>query len=149
MALIPRRDQLPIPPKNARVHNTVCQYCNVGCGYKVYVWPVGEQGGLKPDQNAFGLDLSRAQPPLAGQSYTETMHAVTVGKDGRQYNVVIVPAKDSPINRGNYSIRGGTNALTVWSLDRGTQDRLEYPLLRLAQNLHLSTPRIPMRQGTT
>ncbi len=139
MALIPRRDQLPVPPKNAKVYNTVCQYCNVGCGYKVYVWPVGEQGGLKPNQNAFGLDLTQAQPPLAGQSYTETMHAVTVGKDGQQYHVVIVPAKDSPINRGNYSIRGGTNALTVWSLDRGTQDRLTYPLLRVGDEFQAIT----------
>lgn len=44
MALIPRRDRLPIPPKNAKVYNQVCQYCTVGCGYKVYVWPVGEEG---------------------------------------------------------------------------------------------------------
>jgi arsenite oxidase large subunit len=139
MALIPRRDQLPIPPKTAKVYNTVCQYCNVGCGYKVYVWPVGEQGGPKPNQNAFGLDLSQPQPPLAGQSYTETMHAVTVGKDGRQYHVVMVPAKDSPINRGDYSIRGGTNALTVWSLDRGTQDRLTYPLLRVGDQFQAIT----------
>ena len=70
MALIPRRDRLPIPPKNAKVYNQVCQYCTVGCGYKVYVWPVGEEGGVKPEQNAFGLDLSTPQPPLAGQSYT-------------------------------------------------------------------------------
>jgi arsenite oxidase large subunit len=139
MALIPRKDQLPIPPKTARVYNTVCQYCNVGCGYKVYVWPVGEQGGTKPGQNAFGLDLSQPQPPLAGLSYTETMHAVTVGKDGRQYHVVMVPAKDSPINRGDYSIRGGTNALTVWSLDRGTQDRLTYPLLRVGDQFQAIT----------
>jgi arsenite oxidase large subunit len=139
MALIPRRDQLPIPPKTAKVYNTVCQYCNVGCGYKVYVWPVGQQGGLKPNQNAFGLDLSQPQPPLAGLSYTETMHAVTVGKDGRQYHVVMVPAKDSPINRGDYSIRGGTNALTVWSLDRGTQDRLTYPLLRVGDQFQAIT----------
>ena len=60
MALIPRRDRLPIPPKNAKVYNQVCQYCTVGCGYKVYVWPVGEEGGVKPEQNAFGLDLSTA-----------------------------------------------------------------------------------------
>ncbi|BCP67344.1 hypothetical protein TthHB5018_b22780 (plasmid) [Thermus thermophilus] len=63
MALIPRRDRLPIPPKNAKVYNQVCQYCTVGCGYKVYVWPVGEEGGVKPEQNAFGLDLSTPQPP--------------------------------------------------------------------------------------
>ena len=47
MALIPRRDRLPIPPKNAKVYNQVCQYCTVGRGYKVYVWPVGEEGGAR------------------------------------------------------------------------------------------------------
>ncbi|WP_407942635.1 hypothetical protein [Meiothermus luteus] len=76
---------------------------------------MGEQGGPRLNQNAFGVDLSSPQPALAGLSYTETMHAITVGKDGRQYHVAIAPAKESPINRGDYSIRGGTNALTVWS----------------------------------
>lgn len=47
-------------------------------------------------------------------------------------------AKDSPINRGNYST-GGTNALTVWSLDRGTQDRLTYPLLRVGDQFQAIT----------
>jgi len=105
MALYDRRDELPIPPKDAEIKNTVCQYCNVGCGYKVYVWPVGEMGGKKPNENAFGLDLTRPQPPLAGQSYTESMHATVVKKDGRNYHVVIVPARDSEINRGDWHPR--------------------------------------------
>lgn len=139
MAIIPRFDQLPIPPANAAEHNTVCQFCNVGCGYKVYVWPVGETGGLAASENAFKLDLAKSQTALTGQSYTETMHSITVGKDGRQYHVVIVPATNSPINQGNYSYRGGGNALTVWSLDRGTQDRLAYPLLRVGDQFQAIT----------
>lgn len=139
MAIIPRFDQLPIPPANAAEYNTVCQFCNVGCGYKVYVWPVGETGGVAANENAFKLDLTKPQLSLVGQSYTETMHSITVGKDGRQYHVVIVPAINSPINQGNYSYRGGSNALTVWSLDRGTQDRLTYPLLRVGDQFQAIT----------
>ncbi len=137
MALYNRRDELPIPPKNAEVKNTVCQYCNVGCGYKVYVWPVGQMGGKKPGENAFGLDLTRPQPPLAGQSYTESMYATVVKKDGKNYHVVIVPARDSAINRGDYSTRGGTNALTTWSEVRGTRERLKYPLLRVGDDFQV------------
>ena len=47
-------DRLPIPPKDAQVHNVVCHYCIVGCGYHALSWPVDRQGGMQPDQNAFG-----------------------------------------------------------------------------------------------
>lgn len=131
MALFERRDQLPIPPKNAKAHNTVCQYCNTGCGYKVYVWPVGQVGGVQAGQNAFGVDL-RNQGPIAGQTYSETMHSVITMKDGLQYHVVAVPAKDSPINRnGDHSSRGATNAIATWNEERATRERLKYPLLRV------------------
>jgi anaerobic selenocysteine-containing dehydrogenase len=33
---------LPVPPANAKVHTSACQYCNVGCGYKIYTWPVAQ-----------------------------------------------------------------------------------------------------------
>ncbi len=139
MSILPRFDQVPLPPTSATEYNTVCQFCNVGCGYKVYIWPVGEQGGLKADENAFKVDFTKPQVVLKGQSYTEVMHSTTVGKDGREYNIVIVPATNSPINQGNYSYRGGSNALTVWSLDRGTQDRLTYPLLRVGDQFQAIT----------
>ena len=29
-------DRLPIPPRDAKVHNVTCHYCIVGCGYKAY-----------------------------------------------------------------------------------------------------------------
>src|SRR5450755_3719102 len=136
MALYERKKQLPIPPTTAEQHNTVCQYCNVGCGYKVYVWPEGQDGGAKPGQNAMGIDFSKPQPPLSGQSYTESMYSTITKKDGAQYSVAIVPAHDSPINlQGQYSTRGGTNALTTWSDSRPTRDRLKFPLLRIGDDL--------------
>src|SRR4051794_25962710 len=33
---------LPVPPANATVHTSACQFCNVGCGYKIYTWPVSQ-----------------------------------------------------------------------------------------------------------
>lgn len=132
MALYERKKDLPLPPTNAEVHNTVCQYCNVGCGYRVFVWPEGQDGGKKANQNAFGVDFSQPQSAIAGQSYTESMYSTITKKDGQQYSLAIVPAENSPINRqGQYSTRGGTNALTTYSQDRPTRERLTYPLLRL------------------
>jgi arsenite oxidase large subunit len=55
-------DRLPIPPADAKVHNVVCHYCIVGCGYHAYSWDVNRQGGPAPGQNAFGADLREQQP---------------------------------------------------------------------------------------
>ncbi|GEM84605.1 arsenate reductase (azurin) large subunit [Meiothermus hypogaeus] len=140
MSNIGRRDALPIPPTNAEVKNTVCQYCTVGCGYKVYTWPVGSQGGLAANQNAFGVDLRNPQNPLGGLVYTETMHSIVTRKDGRQYHVVIVPANDSPINfKRDHSSRGATNAVATWSDARATKERLKYPLLRMGDQFQVIT----------
>ena len=46
-ALFLGQDVLPVPPKDAKVHTSACQYCNVGCGYKIYTWPVE---GHAPDR---------------------------------------------------------------------------------------------------
>jgi hypothetical protein len=40
MALFLGQDRLPVPPENAARYTTACQFCNVGCGYVVYTWPV-------------------------------------------------------------------------------------------------------------
>ena len=50
---------VPLPPANAKVVTTACDYCIVGCGYKAYVWPEGEEGGAAADENDpyFGLRL--------------------------------------------------------------------------------------------
>jgi len=131
MALFERRDSIPIPPKDAQKFVTVCQYCNVGCGYYVYRWPVGKEGGLKPEQNALGIDFTKQGVALESQSITETMYNVVRGEDGKLYNILILPAQDSPINRGNYSIRGGTNAQAAYSPTKPTRNRLHYPLIRV------------------
>jgi len=51
-------DRIPLPPKNAEEKNVTCEFCIVGCGYKAYKWPAGKEGGLKPNQNALGVDFT-------------------------------------------------------------------------------------------
>jgi arsenite oxidase large subunit len=74
MAMFPRKDRIPIPLKDAQKFVTVCQYCNVGCGYNVYRWPVGKEGGLKPQENTLGIDFTKQGVALQTQSITETMY---------------------------------------------------------------------------
>lgn len=131
MALFARKEQIPIPPKNAKKYTAPCQYCNVGCGYDVYVWPVGKEGGPKPEENALGVDFTSQQPVLVGQAAIENMHSIVTSKNGEVYNILIVPSNDSPINRGNYSIRGGTNAQATYSPTKPTRARLHHPMLRV------------------
>ena len=136
MSLYDRKSDLPIPPKDAEVHNTVCQYCTVGCGYVAYTWPVGTRGGERANENAFGVDLSQPQPMLGGLVYTESMHQVVRRRDGRAMHVVIIPAGNSPINpKRDHSSRGATNALTTFAKDKGTAERLQTPLLRVGDAL--------------
>ena len=106
MALFLGQDQLPVPPKNAKVHTSACQYCNVGCGYKIYTWPVGK------------TPQSRRRRPVPkgplGDWISPAM--VTRGKvDGKDSYIAVVPDSDCIVNKGDHSPRGGTNALTVYT----------------------------------
>ena len=56
---------VPLPPADANVHTTACDYCIVGCGYKVYTWPHGTQGGVTAKENALGVDFPTDE--LSGQ----------------------------------------------------------------------------------
>ena len=118
----------PLPPPTAQVVETVCQFCIVGCGYRVYKWPVGKDGGPGPDQNAMGVDLREQQGP-EGDWISPNMHAVVKDKAGA-FNVAIVPDKSCSVNSGLASVRGGGLAQTLYSPDRGTKARLGMPQLR-------------------
>jgi len=122
-------DRLPIPPKGASVHNVVCHYCIVGCGYKAYSWDVDHQGGTSSSQNAFGVDLSKQQDPMTTNWFSPSMYNI-VKQNGRDVHLVVKPDKECVVNFGLGSIRGARIAEMSFSTTTGTQaQRLTDPLV--------------------
>ena len=126
--------QTPIPPRDAERFSTVCQFCIVGCGYKVLKWPEGADGGPAPGDNAFGLDLGEQQPPL-GTWIAPAMHSVITERDGKRYNVAIIPDDDCQVNSGMASARGAGLADSLYRADGPTKARLTTPAIRSGATL--------------
>ncbi len=119
-------DRLPIPPKNAKVHNVTCHYCIVGCGYKAYTWPRGQQGTTT--DNAFGIDLGQQQG-ADGTWVAPSMHNI-VRQDGKDVHLALIPDTECVVNSGLVSIRGGRMAENRPSKVTGTQlQRISDPLV--------------------
>jgi arsenite oxidase large subunit len=133
MALFLGQDELPVPPKNATVHTSACQYCNVGCGYKIYTWPVRKT----PKRSS-----ARGPYPKGALSDWISPAMVTRGKvDGKDSYIAVVPDRDCIVNKGDHSPRGGTNALTVYTtrkhpLTKPTE-RLLHPMARDSKGAEL------------
>ena len=122
-------DRLPIPPKDAKVHNAVCHYCIVGCGYHAISWDVDKQGGHAPDQNFFGVDLTKQQGAEATAWFAPAMYNI-VKQNGRDVHLVIMPDKNCEVNSGLGSIRGARQGENSYSETTGTQSqRLTDPLV--------------------
>ncbi|MFQ5994919.1 MAG: arsenate reductase (azurin) large subunit [Acidiferrobacterales bacterium] len=120
--------RVPLPPPDAQHFNTVCQFCIVGCGYRVFKWPIGRDGDPAPSGNALNVDFRRQLPPL-GDWISTAMHSVVTERDGRQHNVVIISDKTCSVNKGLSSVRGGGLAQTLYAPDRPTKARLATPLV--------------------
>lgn len=119
-------DRLPIPPKDAKVHNVTCHYCIVGCGYKAYTWDRNKQG--TPTENAFGIDLSKQQG-ADGTWMAPSMYNV-VKQDGKDVHLAVMPDHDCVVNSGLGSIRGARMAENRPSTVTGTQQqRLRDPMM--------------------
>jgi len=133
LPLYDRTDRVPLPPKGATVRTTGCAYCAVGCGYKVYTWPVGTEGGPAAKENAFAADFPTG---IEGVWVSPNQHAV-VAVDGKPHHCVIVPDPDATaVNlNGNHSIRGGTLALKCYTATGPTKDRLQFPQVRVGGKL--------------
>jgi len=124
-------DKVPLPPKNAEVFTTCCDYCIVACGYKVYRWPANaKSGGYKKSQNALNRDFPLA--PMEGNwmgpnQYTQVM------AHGKLYNVAVIADGDSKVVNvgGGHSIRGGCIAQKCYNPKKPTKDRLKYPMVRV------------------
>jgi arsenite oxidase large subunit len=122
-------DRLPIIPKDAKEFNVTCHYCIVGCGYKAYTWAANKQGGTAPDQNKFGVDLSKQQEAETAAWYSPAMYNI-VQQDGEDVHIVIKPDKSCVVNSGLGSIRGARIAEMSYSQARNTQlQRLTDPMV--------------------
>ena len=93
-----------------------CHFCIVGCGYHVYKWPEGQEGGRAPNQNALELDFREAAAPL-WPSLTPAMTNVITDHDGTRCNIMIVPDKGCVVNSGLSSTRGGKMASYMYTPD--------------------------------
>ncbi len=127
-------DRVPLPPADAQVLTTACDYCIVGCGYKVFTWPTGSEGGTGARENALGVDFPTEQ--FTGQWISPNAHSQCV-VDGKKHNVVIIADPDSAVVNvnGNHSVRGGCLAKKVYSPDGPTKDRLSQPQMRIGGKL--------------
>ncbi|WP_127477732.1 arsenate reductase (azurin) large subunit [Sulfurivermis fontis] len=123
-------EQVPLPPKNADVLTTACDYCTIACGYKVYRWPVGKDGGMKASQNAYGVDFPTGQ--MMGKWASPSQHNI-VSHNGKPHHVVVIPDFDTKaVNMGgNHSIRGGTIAQKCFNPENRTRERLQHPMIRV------------------
>ena len=122
-------DRLPIIPKDAKEFNVICHYCIVGCGYHAYTWPINKQGGTAPDQNKFGVDLSKQQQAETAAWYSPSMYNI-VKQNGEDVHIVIKPDKDCVVNSGLGSVRGARMAEMSYSRQRNTQlQRLTDPMV--------------------
>lgn len=121
-----------LPPKDAQRFNTVCQFCIVGCGYQVFKWPLARRGGPHPDDNAFGLDLRKAQPAF-GTWVAPNNHTVVTDRDGSRHHIVILPDQACRVNDGMASVRGAGLARTLYAPDQPTRVRLHTPLVDQGQ----------------
>ncbi|HJP36963.1 MAG TPA: molybdopterin-dependent oxidoreductase [Gammaproteobacteria bacterium] len=126
-------DKVPLPPKNADVITTCCDYCIVACGYKVYRWPVGApSGGPKRGENA----LKRNYPLRSGQGGWVGPGQITQANwQGKLHNLAIVADPDAKVVNvgGAHSVRGGCIAQKVYNPDpkHPTHDRLKRPMVRI------------------
>lgn len=123
-------DHAPLPPANAEVLTTACDYCIVACGYKVYRWPTNQpDGGMKASENAFGIDFPSGmlQEWVAPTQHNVVMH------EGKPHNVVVIPDKNTKFvnTNGDSSIRGGLLAQKCYNPSTPTHDRLSSPMIRV------------------
>ena len=122
--------RVPLPPPDATVKTTACEYCPVACGYKVYSWPLGVEGGTAAADNALNVDFPTG--PLSGRWISESMHNV-VEIDGERQNIIVLPDPDADVVNvgGTHSVRGGELAQKLHNPDGLTADRLQKPMLRV------------------
>ncbi len=128
------KDSVPLPPHDAQVLTTACDYCTVACGYKVYRWPVGKEGGARAADNALKTNF-----PYAGvlQPWVSPSQHNVVRHRGKPHHVVVVPDFSTQVVNagGAHSVRGGTLAQKCYNPENRTSERLLYPMIRVRGTL--------------
>jgi len=122
-------DRIALPPVEAKKTNMTCHFCIVGCGYHVYKWPEGSEGGKPADQNALGMDFRKPIPPLA-LAMRESMTNTVTDHDGKRYNIMITPDKNCVVNKGQFSARGGRMGEYMYNAEGKTKHRLKEPQIK-------------------
>ncbi len=127
--------QVFIPPVGAEQLTSACAFCIVGCGYRIFRWPIDEpSGGLAAADNALGVDFPSLQPNIPWISPNQ--HNI-VEVDGQLHHVVVLPDWQAEVVNpgGNHSL-GGTLARRFYSPgDESKHDRLLTPKLRVGDRL--------------
>jgi arsenite oxidase large subunit len=129
-------DRLPLPPVNATKKNVTCEFCIVGCGYTAYKWPKGTSGTSK--RNALGVDFTQQQPALGVWASGQMVNSVR-DRDGKDYNVMVIPDSNCVVNEGQNSARGGAMAATLYSKNTFMRDRLKDPRIYSVNKLSRTT----------
>ena len=127
-------DRVPLPPPDAQVFTTACDYCIVGCGYRVYRWPLNAEGGPAAKANALKADFPQA--PMTGKWISPNMHNIVM-VDGRPHHVVVMPDGEASVVNvgGNHSIRGGVLAQKCFNPNKPSAERLAVPMMRVRGTL--------------
>ncbi len=113
-------DSVELPPNDAETFATTCQYCKVQCGYKVKVW---EQGTGRTPSGSYAAALSG--------DWVSPAFVTSAEQDGKPVYIAIIPDKDCVVNKGDYSVRGGTMAATLFAKGRpSAEKRLTQPMIR-------------------
>ena len=108
---------VPLPPADAKVHTTVCDYCIVGCGYKVYTWPEGNNGGTAAKDNALGVDFPVDE--MSGQWIIARTRTVIVSS-----TVASITWRSLLMRIRPSSIRTGTTPYVVVACQRRSTHRM-------------------------
>lgn len=127
-------DKVPLPPPDAKVFTTACDYCVVACSYKVFRWPLGKEGGPKAKDNALKTDFPTS--PLSGRWISPNMHNIVM-VNGKPHHIIVIPDWEAKVVNvgGQHSIRGGTLAQKCYSPMKPTHQRLKHPLMRVRNTL--------------
>lgn len=108
-------------PKGSLAYTTVCQFCAVGCGYRALLVP------------AENTKTNKGDSLLLAPAFITSSMRNSIRLKGKDYEAAVVPDPRCDLNRGNHSVRGGSqgrNLVTAKGEDRSTKERLVSPQIR-------------------